>query len=106
MPVVVLHSHRPFTATLISPPEGDVEPVIIMSPLCQTIERDGHSLEVKIYHGDEEKSKAWVLEVVDAQGISHVFEEVFETDKEALDTLMDELDEYGVVDFLCGTAET
>jgi len=37
-------------------------PEVIMSPLCQTIERDGHTVEVHIYQTDERK---WILETVD-----------------------------------------
>lgn len=73
------------------------EPVIISSPLCQTIERDGHTLKVEIYR---EESKQWVIEAIDMHGTSHVFEDTFETDKQALETLLSEIEEQGIEQFI------
>lgn len=72
------------------------EPVIVSSPLCQTIERDGHTLKIEIYR---EENKQWILEAVDAKGTSHVFEDTFETDQQALDALLNEIEENGVKQF-------
>ena len=60
-------------------------PEPILSPLCQTIERDGHTLEIHIYQDDEKK---WILETVDMYGNSCVFDHRFKTDSEALEELL------------------
>ena len=61
------------------------EPDIIESQLCSTIERDGISLRVEIYRGDDSE---WILEVVDEDGNSIVWTDQFATDQAAMDELM------------------
>ena len=61
------------------------EPDIIESQLCSTIERDGISLRVEIYRGDDSE---WILEVVDEVGNSIVWTDQFATDQAAMDELM------------------
>ncbi len=56
------------------------DPEIINSPLSQTLTRHGVTVEVEIY-GDGEGG--WILEVVDAQKTSHVWDERFDTDEKA-----------------------
>ena len=74
------------------------EPELIQSPLSQTITRDGHTLKVDIYRLDEEVD--WVLEVVNEQGTSHVWDDRFATDQAALDAVHEAIDEEGVAAFL------
>ena len=62
-----------------------IEPDIIESQLCSTIERDGISLRVEIYRGDDSE---WILEVVDEDGNSIVWTDQFATDHAAMDELM------------------
>ena len=69
------------------------EPDIIESPLCRTIERDGISLKVEIYSGDEGR---WILEVVDQGGTSIVWDDQFTTDQAALDELMKTIELEGI----------
>ncbi len=69
------------------------EPDIIDSPLCRTIERDGISLRVEIYSGDDSH---WILEVVDQGGTSIVWDEQFMTDQAALDELMKTIELEGI----------
>jgi hypothetical protein len=69
------------------------EPKLIDSPLCDTIERDGISLEVAIYRSDDSQ---WILEVVDESGTSIVWDEQFATDRAALDELMKTIDRDGI----------
>jgi hypothetical protein len=69
------------------------EPDIIDSPLCRTIERDGISLKVEIYSGDD---KQWILEVVDQAGTSIVWDDKFTTDQAALDELMKTIELEGI----------
>ena len=69
------------------------EPDIIDSPLCRTIERDGISLRVEIYSGDD---RQWILEVVDQGGTSIVWDDKFTTDQAALDELMKTIELEGI----------
>ncbi len=64
-----------------------------MSPLCQTIERDGHSVKVEIY---ESGDGGWILEVVDKFNNSTVWDDFFKTDQDALDELMDTIEQEGI----------
>jgi uncharacterized protein len=57
----------------------DQDPV--MSPLSQSIARDGKTVQVDIY---EDGEGGWLLEVVDQYGNSAVWSEPFETDQSAL----------------------
>ena len=61
-------------------PEDDGPP-IVESPLSQRLTRNGVTVEVEIY-GDQEGK--WILEVVDQQKTSHVWDEHFDTDRQAL----------------------
>ncbi|WP_299315769.1 hypothetical protein [uncultured Halomonas sp.] len=74
------------------------EPELIQSPLSQTITRDGHSLQVDIYRLEEEVD--WLLEVVNEDGTSHVWDDRFATDQAALDAVHEAIDEEGVAAFL------
>ncbi len=60
------------------------------SPLSQTVTRNGVEVRVEIY-GDSKG--AWILEVVDAENASHVWDEQFETDQLALAEALHALDE-------------
>lgn len=75
-----------------------VEPELIQSPLSQAITRDGHTLQVDIYRLEEEVD--WLLEVVNEDGTSHVWDDRFATDQAALDAVHEAIDEEGVAAFL------
>ena len=68
----------------------DDEPDFIESPLSQSVTRNGLEVRVEIY-GDSEGR--WILEVVDAENTSHVWDEHFETDQLALTEALRALDE-------------
>ena len=68
----------------------DDDRVLIQSPLSQTVTRNGVTVEVHIYKGDESN---WILEMVDAAGTSHVWDNEFETDQQAFDEAMRAVDE-------------
>jgi hypothetical protein len=68
----------------------DDEPDFIESPLSQHVTRNGVTVRVDIY-GDSDNR--WILEIVDAENTSHVWEEHFETDRQALDAALRALDE-------------
>lgn len=68
----------------------DNEPDFIESPLSQHVTRNGVTVRVDIY-GDSDNR--WILEIVDAENTSHVWDEHFETDQQALDEALRALDE-------------
>lgn len=74
------------------------EPELIQSPLSQAITRDGHTPQVDIYRLEEETD--WLLEVVNEEGTSHVWDDHFATDQAALDAVHEAVDEEGVAAFL------
>ena len=63
---------------------------IIESPLSQNVTRNGVSVRVEIY-GDSDGE--WILEIVDAENTSHVWDARFETDQQALAEALRALDE-------------
>jgi hypothetical protein len=62
---------------------------LIYSPQNQTVTRNGVTVKVHIYKDD---STDWILELVDAAGNSHVWNEQFLTDQAAFDEAMRALD--------------
>lgn len=81
--------------------DDDGEPDFIESPLSQNVTRHGVTVRVDIY-GDS--ANRWILEIVDAENASHVWEEHFETDQQALDEALRALDEEPL-EFLGRTVE-
>ena len=79
------------TEPLERPPfaQHDDESEFVESALSQRVTRHGVTVQVEIY-GDGEGR--WILEVVDAQGTSIVWDERFETDQEALDEAITSLE--------------
>ena len=72
------------------------EPPYVESPLSQQLTRNGVTVQVQIY-GDE-KGK-WILELVDQQDNSHVWDNPFESDQLALAEAIRALEENSI-DFL------
>lgn len=68
----------------------DDGPEIIHSPLEQTLSRNGVTVLVDIYRTEQ---TGWILEVIDAEGTSHIWKEEFETDREAFDEAVRALEE-------------
>jgi len=68
----------------------DDEPEIVHSPLCQRLTRNGVTVQVQIYGDFDGK---WILEVVDETNTSHVWEDHFDTDEQALAEAISALDE-------------
>ena len=60
----------------------DPSPPIIYSDLCCTLTLDGITVDLHIYRHQE--SPRWVLEVVNEAGSSTLWDELFDTDREAL----------------------
>lgn len=70
---------------------------LIYSPLQQTYSAGGDQVEIHIYRMPD---TGWSLEVVDEQNNSTVWEDLFETDEEALAVALQELDEDGIGAFI------
>ena len=74
------------------------DPEIVMSPLCQEISKDGTKIQVDIYRGEDDPG--WVLEVIDEENASTVWGDPFDTDREALDAVMEVIEQDGIRSFL------
>jgi hypothetical protein len=68
----------------------DHEPDFIESPLSQSVTRNGVAVRVEIYRDSQ---GGWILEIVDAENASHVWDEHFESDQLALTEALRALDE-------------
>jgi hypothetical protein len=79
------------------------DPDIIMSPLCREIIKDGTKIQVDIYRGENETG--WILEVIDEEDASTIWDEPFDTDQEALDTVIKVIELDGIRSFLDGEYE-
>jgi len=79
------------------------EPEIIMSPLCREISEDGTKIQVDIYRGEDKSG--WILEVIDEENASTIWDEPFDTDQEALDTVIKVIELDGIRSFLDGEYE-
>ena len=63
------------------------------SPLSQTIERDGRSVQVYIY---DDGAGRWLLEVVDQFNNSNVWDQSFKTEQDALNEALVTIREEGI----------
>ena len=87
------HDAEPMASTSIDRHAFDWDddgPPFVESSLSQQITRNGVTVQVEIYGDGAGK---WILEVVDQQNNSHVWDEVFETDDLALDEAIRALEE-------------
>lgn len=73
----------------------DIE--IIHSPLQQTYSTDGHTLDIQIYRSTD---SLWTLEVVDEHGTSSVWDDLFDTDKAALEAAFLAIETEGIASFV------
>ena len=80
------------------------DPEIIMSPLCREITADGTTIQVDIYRGENEPG--WLLEVIDEENASTIWDEPFDTDQEALDAVLEVIERESIRSFLDGEQET
>lgn len=79
------------------------DPEIIMSPLCREITGDGTRVQIDIYRGEDDSG--WILEVIEEENASTVWDPPFDTDREALDTVMKVIERDGIRSFLEGEPE-
>ena len=73
------------------------DPEIIMSPLCREIIGDGTKILVDIYRGED--NSGWILEVIDEEDASTIWDDAFDTDQEALDEVMEVIEREGIRSF-------
>jgi hypothetical protein len=75
------------------------DPEIEYSPLCEEVTRDGLPVRVQIYrlkNGDS----GWSLEVIDQEGASTVWDDLFATDHRAFAEFSQTLETEGIQSFL------
>lgn len=76
------------------------EPMFMKSPLSRQLTRHGVTVQVEIYGDGAGK---WILEVVDQENASHVWDDHFETDHEALAEAIRTLEDE-TMEFMAGPA--
>ena len=70
---------------------------LIESLLDQTYTKDGKSIKIEIYRMPD---TAWNVQVVDTFGNSTVWDDEFESDKEALQFVLAEIERDGIDEFI------
>jgi hypothetical protein len=78
----------------------DDEPNIVTSGKSQSVLVDGLSFRIEIYR--LETDSAWILEVVDPDNTSHVWDEQFASDRDARDAAIQAIESQGAVAFMRG----
>jgi hypothetical protein len=68
------------------------------SPLSQTFTQDGMTIEICIYRSKGDAG--WVLEVVDEEQASTIWDKPFPTDRDALEEVMATIQKEGIATFL------
>lgn len=78
----------------------DDEPNMVNSGKSQRVIVDGLPFSIEIYR--LETDKTWTLEVVDHEGTSHVWDDLFESDKVARNTAIAAIQSEGALAFMRG----
>ncbi|RJK92842.1 hypothetical protein D3P06_19075 [Paracoccus aestuarii] len=76
------------------------EPNIVTSGKSQRVIIDGYPFSIEIYRAETDQN--WMLEVVDQDGTSHVWDDQFASDKEARDAAVQTIEEEGAIAFMRG----
>ena len=79
------------------------DPKIVTSPLSGHVTRDGLTVDVQIYR--MEGTSQWSLEVVDGEGASTVWDDLFPSDQDAYDEFLRTIKEEGISPFLRDPSE-
>ena len=69
------------------------DPNILISGLSRKFSQDGVDFRIEIYRLEHDPN--WTLEVVDEDGTSTVWDDLFQTDQEALDEALKTIQEEG-----------
>lgn len=64
---------------------------VVYSPLSRSVEHKGREFQIEIYQADRPSS--WLLEILDEEGASTVWDDVFEDDQEALEEAIKAIEE-------------
>jgi len=76
------------------------DPYLVDSGLSQPITVEGHELQIEIYSLEGEPK--WSLEVIDEDATSSVWDDLFDSDQEALDEALRVIGEEGLSAFRDG----
>ena len=76
----------------------EVAPNLVISDKSQSVLVDNHRFEINIHK--MEADSAWTLEVVDYKGTSHVWDDQFASDADALSAALKVLADEGAAGFL------
>lgn len=74
------------------------EPNLIVSSLSKNVEIEGYPFRVEVCRIDTKPG--WTLEVVDQNGTSTVWDDLFDTDQDAMDEFNRTIKEEGIKPFL------
>jgi hypothetical protein len=69
-----------------------------MSPFCREYSAHGHTFSIEIYEGDPGR---WILEIVDPDNSSHVWDEQFDNDEAALKQAISDIEAGEIDGFGC-----
>jgi hypothetical protein len=78
--------------------QDENDPAIVVSALSRRVTVEGVSVEVQIYR--REPDTDWILEVIDHEGASTVFDDRFESDRAALEAAMRVIQDEGIRTFV------
>ena len=78
----------------------DKEPNLVTSSKSQRVLVDGYPFSIGIYRLEQQES--WTLEVVGPDGTSHVWDEQFDSDKDAVNAAIAEIEREGPTAFMKG----
>ena len=76
----------------------DDETKLITSRLSRKITRDGITVEVLIFRGEADTE--WILEVIDQEGASTIWEDTFATEQDALNEVFQTIAADGIDSFV------
>lgn len=76
----------------------DEEYKVELSSLSKTYNKDGKSVEVEIYKGEDDEG--WILEVLDNLGNSMIADEQFETEQKAWNQFIQDVERDGIDAFI------
>ena len=76
------------------------DPEIVISTLCREINEDGTRIQVDIYRGENESG--WILEVIDEENTSIIWDDPFDTDQEASNAVIEAIEHDGIRSLLDG----
>lgn len=76
------------------------EPNLITSSKSQQVIVDGYPFSIEIYRLEDQSE--WSLEVVDCDNTSHVWDDLFKSDRDARNAAITELEGEGALSFMRG----